>query len=69
MAQVTKDTTIAEVLTMDRNTAAIFMQFGMHCIGCPASSGETMEQASAVHGIDVDDLVKALNDYLQGSAD
>lgn len=69
MAQVTKDTTIAEVLTMDRNTAAIFMQFGMHCIGCPASSGETMEQASAVHGIDVDDLVKALNDYLQGNAD
>lgn len=69
MARVTKDTTIAEVLAIDRSTAAIFMQFGMHCIGCPASSGETMEQAAGVHGIDTDTLIKALNDYIEGNAE
>lgn len=69
MARVTRDMTIAEVLAIDRSTAAIFMQFGMHCIGCPASSGETMEQAAGVHGIDTDDLLKALNDYLEGNAE
>ncbi len=66
MAQITKDMTIAEVLMMDRDTAPIFMQFGMHCLGCPASSGESIEQASAVHGINADDLVQALNEFIQG---
>ena len=56
--------TIAEVLMLDRETAPIFMQFGMHCLGCPASSGETIEQASMVHGINADDLVNALNEFL-----
>lgn len=64
MAKVTKDMTIAEVLMIDRETAPIFMQFGMHCLGCPASSGETIEQASMVHGINADDLVNALNEFL-----
>lgn len=61
--KVTKDMTIAEVLMMDRGTASIFMKHGMHCIGCPASSGESIEEASAVHGINADDLVKDLNEY------
>jgi hybrid cluster-associated redox disulfide protein len=64
MAQVTKDMTIAQVLQMDRGTAPIFMRFGMHCLGCPISTGESLEEAAVVHGIDVDELVKALNDYL-----
>ncbi|NLN42332.1 MAG: DUF1858 domain-containing protein [Clostridiales bacterium] len=64
MAKVNKDMTIAEVLMLDRETAPIFMQFGMHCLGCPASSGETIEQASMVHGINADDLVNALNEFL-----
>jgi len=64
MAKVNKDMTIAEVLMIDRETAPIFMQFGMHCLGCPASSGETIEQASMVHGINADELVDALNEFL-----
>lgn len=69
MAQVTKDMTIAEVLRVDRGTAPIFMQFGMHCLGCPSASGESIEDASMVHGIDPDALISALNDYLTGKAE
>ncbi len=65
MAKVTKDMTIAEVLRLDEGTAPIFMQFGMHCLGCPVSSGESIEQAAAVHGINVDELIEALNEYLE----
>ncbi len=61
--KVTKDMTIAEVLMLDRATASIFMKHGMHCIGCPASSGESIEEASAVHGINPDNLLKDLNEY------
>lgn len=64
MAKINKSMTIAEVLMIDRETAPVFMQFGMHCLGCPASSGESIEQASMVHGIDVDELVDALNEFL-----
>ena len=65
MAKATKDMTIAEVLNLDEGTAPIFMQYGMHCLGCPVSSGETLEQASAVHGINVDELINSLNEYLE----
>lgn len=64
MAQVTKEMTIAEVLRMDRTTVPIFLQYGMHCLGCPVSTGESLEDAAAVHGVDVDALVKALNEHL-----
>ena len=64
MAKIDKSMTIAEVLQINRETASIFMQFGMHCLGCPASSGESVEQASMVHGINADDLIDALNDFL-----
>lgn len=60
---VNKNMTIGEVIAKDRNTAAIFFQFGMHCIGCPHSIGETLEEAGMVHGINVDELVAALNKY------
>jgi len=57
----TKDTTIGEALRADRRTAIVFNMMGMHCIGCPMSSGETVEEACAVHGVDVDTIVKQLN--------
>ena len=61
---VTKTMSIGEVLRIDRNTAPIFMQYGMHCLGCPHATAESIEQAGMVHGVDVDQLVDALNKYL-----
>ena len=61
MAAITKKSTIGEVLNMNIETAKFFMEIGMHCLGCPASRGETLEQACDVHGTDVDDLVEKLN--------
>jgi len=61
MAEFTKDMTIGEIINSDPNTVPILMSAGMHCIGCPAAQGETLEEASMVHGIDVDALVYALN--------
>ena len=63
MAKITKDMTINEVLEKDVNTAPIFFESGMHCIGCPSAAGETLEEASLVHGLDVDVLVAKLNEY------
>lgn len=62
MAEITKDMTIGEIINSDPNAAPILMSAGMHCIGCPAAQGETLEEASLVHGIDVDALVFALNE-------
>ncbi len=64
MATITKEMTIAEALRVDRGTAPIFMQYGMHCLGCPSATGESIEDAAAVHGISADELIKTLNDYL-----
>ncbi|HPD00758.1 MAG TPA: DUF1858 domain-containing protein [Acetivibrio sp.] len=63
MGKITKDMIISDVLQMDRGTAPIFFNNGMHCLGCPSSSGESIEDACAVHGLDADKLVKELNDY------
>ncbi len=63
MAKVTSDMIIADVLQMDRGTAPIFLRNGMHCLGCPSSSGESIEDACAIHGLDVEKLIKELNDY------
>jgi len=65
MAKVTSDMIIADVLNMDKGTAPIFINNGMHCLGCPSASGESIEDACGIHGIDVDKLVKELNDYLE----
>lgn len=65
MAKVTKDMIIADVLNMDRGTAPILMNAGMHCLGCPSSSGESIEDACAIHGIDADKLIDDLNKYLE----
>ena len=61
MAQVTKDMTIGEILRTNPQIAPILMDAGMHCLGCPASQGETVEEAAMVHGIDADDLVNQMN--------
>ena len=64
MAQVSKDMTIGEVLAMNPEVAPILMEIGMHCLGCPASQGESLEEAAMVHGIDSDELVTKINEYL-----
>ena len=62
--QVTKDMTIGELLMMDRSAGAILMQNGMHCVGCPSAAGETLEEASMGHGMDIDKLLSDINAYL-----
>lgn len=66
MATITKDTIIGDILDMDRTTAPYFLDMGMHCLGCPASRGETLEQACMVHGVNPDELVEKLNAHLAG---
>ncbi len=65
MSQVTKDTIIMDVLSMDSGTAPFFLEIGMHCLGCPSASGESIAEACAVHGADADELVQKLNEYLE----
>lgn len=62
--QVTKDMTIGELLMMNRSVGAVLMQNGMHCVGCPSAAGETLEEASLVHGMDIDKLIADINAYL-----
>ena len=64
MAQITKGTIIMDVLAIDPGTAEFFFEIGMHCLGCPSASGESIEQAAAVHGVDADALVEKINAYL-----
>lgn len=60
---VTKDTIIGDILDVDFEVAPFFLEIGMHCLGCPASRGETIAQACEVHGTDADALVEKLNNY------
>ena len=62
--KITKDTIIGDILDMDQTTAPFFLELGMQCLGCPASRGEKLEQACAVHGEDPDALVQKLNEHL-----
>lgn len=64
VSQITKSTTIGEVLAIDENLAAVLMASGMHCVGCPSSQGESVEEAAFVHGMNADELVGKLNEYL-----
>ena len=64
MKKVTKDTIITDALRLDEGTAKFFLEIGMHCLGCPSASGESIEQACMVHGTDPDELVKKINDFL-----
>ncbi|HIU57164.1 MAG TPA: DUF1858 domain-containing protein [Candidatus Ornithomonoglobus merdipullorum] len=65
MAKVTKETLIGEALAMNMGIAEILMDAGMHCVGCPASQGESIEEACMVHGMDADALLKDINDFLE----
>lgn len=64
MAQITKETIIGDILDLDSTTAPFFLEMGMHCLGCPASRGESIEQACEVHGVDPDELVEKLNAHI-----
>ena len=65
MAQITKDMIVADVLEMDPTTADYFFEIGMHCLGCPSSRGETLEQACAVHGVEIDEFLEKLNSHVE----
>ena len=65
MVQVTKDMTIGEILSINLNVAPVFYAMGMHCLGCPSSQMETIGEAAMVHGIEPDDLVNDINDFLE----
>lgn len=59
---------ISDILAVDSSLAAVLMSSGMHCIGCPASQGESLEEAAAVHGVDANHLEAAMNEYLAHKA-
>lgn len=64
MAKITKDTIIGDILDIAPQAAPVFMSIGMHCLGCPASRGETVEEACAVHGIDCQAILDKLNELI-----
>lgn len=64
MARVNKDTMIGDLLQIDQNVAPLLLNIGMHCLGCPSSQMETIEEAAMVHGLDPDDLVVEINTFI-----
>ena len=66
MTAITKETRIGDMLMEDMGIAAILMAAGMHCVGCPASQMESLEEACMVHGMDPDGVLASINEYLAG---
>ena len=66
--EATKDMLIADLLDIDRGIAAILMGSGMHCVGCMAAAGDSLEGACAVHGLDADEMIEKINEYLEKKA-
>lgn len=64
-ARVNKEMVIADMLKIDPGIAAILMASGMHCVGCPSAQGESLEEAALVHGLDAEELVTSVNQYLE----
>lgn len=62
--EITKQTTMGEMLEYDIGIANILTQSGMHCVGCPSSIGESLEQACAVHGLDVEKVLQSITEYI-----
>ena len=62
---VTKDMLIIDALAIDERIAGFFFSSGMHCVGCSAARGESIEEACMVHGVDVDELLEKINDFLE----
>ncbi len=67
MQTVNKSMIIGKLLQIDSGIAPILLQSGMHCLGCPSSQMESLEDACMVHGINVDELVNAINEHLAAS--
>ncbi len=65
MSKITKKSVIGDIIREDQGVIPILLEAGMHCIGCPASQMETLEEACMVHGMDADALESALNNYLE----
>lgn len=63
--EITKQTKMGEMIEFDRGIAVVLMEAGMHCVGCPASIGESLEEACEVHGLDADTVLKSINEYLE----
>ena len=63
--QITKDMIIADIIAVDPALAGVLMASGMHCVGFPSTQGESLEEACFVHGMNADEVVKGLNDYLE----
>ncbi len=61
--EVTKETIIGDIVDFDEDTGDIFLECGMHCIDCPVSRMESIEEACDVHGVDADELIAKLNEY------
>lgn len=68
MQTITKDMTIYEVLQLCPDIGPVFASFGMGCLGCPISRGENVEQAAAAHGVDVDEMLQKLNEFIAQKA-
>ncbi len=64
MKEVTKDTIVGDILDIAPEAAPLFLEIGMHCLGCPSARGESIEMACAVHGVDADELVEKINTLL-----
>ena len=62
---IEKTSIIGDVLDRYPQTAPVFMSIGMHCLGCPASRGESIEDACMVHGVEADELIKKLNEVIK----
>ena len=62
--EITKDTTMGEMLRYDMGIAGVLMRSGMHCVGCPSSIGESLEDACAVHGLEADAVLAEIKAYL-----
>lgn len=62
--QITKETLIGEALAANPAIAPILMEIGMHCLGCPSAQAESIEDACMVHGVDADEVVKKINDFI-----
>lgn len=67
--EITKETTMGEMLEYDKGIAYVLMQSGMHCVGCPSSIHESLEEACMVHGLDADTVLKSIQEYLVTNID
>ena len=68
MSGITKDMTIGEILNVNPDVVPVLLDAGMHCLGCPASQAESIGEAAYVHGLDADELVNEINDFLAKEA-